>query len=74
MRMLTCCRPEPDRAMSEVAQSNAKVEDINVSSDILIADWDALFRAIAARLSAFVCERLAQRITVARRGAGPGRR
>lgn len=59
MRMLTCS-PEPDAAISEVAHGNAKVGDANVSSDILIEDWDVLFRAVAARLSASVCERLAQ--------------
>ena len=60
MRMMTCCGPESDAALAEVAQSNVKVEDTNLSSDILIEDWNALFRSITARLSACVGERLAQ--------------
>ena len=59
--MLTCCGPPFDAAISEVAQSDAKVGDINVSSDILIEDRDLLFRAIAVRLSASVGERLADK-------------
>ena len=58
--MQICCSPDPGAVVPREAQTNAKVDVADGSSNILIDDWDALFFAIAARLSASVCEWPAQ--------------
>ena len=49
--MRISCSPD-----SKVAKTNAKVDDAKLASGILIDDWDALFCAVSARLSAAVDE------------------
>ena len=58
--MRICCSPGPGAVVPKEALTNAKGDVADWSSAIQIADWDALFFAIAARLSASVGEWPAQ--------------
>lgn len=58
--MRTCCNPDPGAVAPRVVQTKAQADDADGSSHILIDDWDALFFAISARLSASVGEWPAQ--------------